>query len=353
MITSLNPIELKTRYQDYKTEHPKKRIRDAAKDLGVTELELLSLFVGEHVTRLRSVSKDILKEIEGLGQVMALTRNEHVVHERKGIYHNVSFMDGHANMGLVVNPDIDLRLFMNAWSEVFAVKLEVRGRTLYGLQFFSNRGEAVHKIYLTPKSNEAAYHELVAKYKADNQDIGATVDRSPQPVKEYAKDEEVNVEDFHKEWIEMKDTHHFFGMLRSHKLARLQALRLAPKGYAFQVDNNSIKEVINQAAKKQVPIMVFANSSGCIQIHTGEVKKIVEMGDWYNVMDPLFNLHLNMKGVAQTWVVLKNTTEGIVTSIELFDEEGNLIVYCFGKRKPGIPELESWRSIIDSIISND
>lgn len=353
MITSLNPIELKTRYQNYKTENPKKRIRDAAKDLSVTELSLLSLSVGEHVTRLRSESKEILKDIEALGQVMALTRNEYAVHERKGVYQNVSFMKGHGNMGLVVNPDIDLRLFMNEWSEVFAVKLEARGRTLYGLQFFSARGEAVHKIYLTPKSNEAAYHELVAKYKAENQEVGATVDTSPKPVKEYAKDKDVDVETFHKEWVEMKDTHHFFGMLRKHKLARLQALRLAPKGYAFQVDNNSIKEVINKAAEQQVPIMVFANSGGCIQIHTGEVKKIVEMGDWYNVMDPLFNLHLNMKGVDQTWVVLKNTSEGIVTSIELFDENGDLIIYCFGKRKPGIPELESWRSIIDSIISND
>lgn len=352
MTSPLNPTELKIRYANYKLENPKKRIRDAAKDLAVSELELLSLSVGEHVTRLRPEPKTLLSEIEALGEVMALTRNEFVVHERKGVYSNLSFMDGH-NMGLVVNPDIDLRLFMGQWKSIYAVVLETRGRKLYGFQFFNARGEAVHKIYLTPKSIQAIYLQLVEKYKADDQSIGTTVDKSVVEPKEYAKDEEVDILAFHKEWIQMEDTHHFFGMLGKHQLARQQALRLAPKGYAYQVDNDAIKRVMHQAAKEEVPIMVFVHSRGCIQIHTGKVKKIVELGDWFNIMDPMFNLHLNTRGVDQTWVVFKNTKEGLVTSIELFDEQGELIVYCFGKRKPGIPELASWRKLVHTLAPNN
>ena len=45
----------------------------------------------------------------------------------------------------------------------------------------------------------------------------------------------------------------------------------------------------------------------------------------------------------------KPTKDGIVTGLEVYDAQGELIVYFFGKRKPGIPELESWREIIKNL----
>ena len=92
--------------------------------------------------------------------------------------------------------------------------------------------------------------------------------------------------------------------------------------------------------------MVFVANQGCIQIHTGPVAKLAEMGPWYNVLDPNFNLHLNTDGIAWSWVTKKPTVDGIVTALEVFDKNGNLIVTFFGKRKPGIPELELWREIV-------
>ena len=49
--------------------------------------------------------------------------------------------------------------------------------------------------------------------------------------------------------------------------------------------------------------------------------------------------------IAEAWVVRKPTTDGTVTALELFDAEGEVIAQLFGKRKPGIPELEDWREI--------
>ncbi|MNR63561.1 Hemin transport protein HemS [compost metagenome] len=46
------------------------------------------------------------------------------------------------------------------------------------------------------------------------------------------------------------------------------------------------------------------------------------------------------------WQVVKPSTDGDVNSIELFDKNGEMIVQFFGKRKPGIPELESWREVL-------
>ncbi len=93
--------------------------------------------------------------------------------------------------------------------------------------------------------------------------------------------------------------------------------------------------------------MVFIGNRGCLQIHTGHVHNIRMFGiEWLNVLDEDFNMHLRHAAVASAWAVRKPTTDGIVTSLELFDGSGDTLVIFFGKRKPGISEDEAWRSIV-------
>ena len=95
--------------------------------------------------------------------------------------------------------------------------------------------------------------------------------------------------------------------------------------------------------------MVFVGSPGCIQIHSGPVKRIEPMDirgvQWLNVIDPNFNLHLREDSIAHVWRVEKPTSDGVVTSVEAFDHAGELMAMFFGARKPGKPELEEWRSL--------
>ena len=342
--------ELKRKVQELKAAEPKLRNRNLAERLGISEAELLSLSVGQNVTRLRGDWKSLLGGINRMGYVMALTRNEFCVHERKGVYDNLTFFKGAHNMGVAVNPDIDLRFFMNEWKYGLAVEMN-RGRAgkLYSFQFFNARGEAVHKIFSTPKSDLEAYSKLVMLF-ADAEQLPITdVDRSAVAPKEITPIEEVDVAEFQKEWLALEDTHDFFGMVKKYKLSRIQALESAPQGHAWRVDNQSVIRTLENASAQEIPIMCFVHSKGCIQIHTGPVKNLKVYGDWYNVMDKKFNLHLNLEGVAETWIVRKPTKDGIVTSLELFDENGDLIVYFFGERKPGKAELESWRDMIDEV----
>lgn len=340
---------LKALYEAKKEEQPNLRIRDAAFQLGVSELELLELELGFNVVRLKKHFTSILKEVHKVGYVMALTRNEYAVHERKGVYHNISFMKD-SQMGVAVNPDIDLRFLMWDWKHAYAVRMEKGNKTLYSLQFFNSYGEAIHKIYLTGKSNPAAYQELIEQYKAKNQKTLAVLkSRTEKTMVKEKNDESIAVSGFKRDWLALRDTHDFFPLLKKYEVSRTQALRLAPEGYAYQVAKDAIAEVFEQAVLGEVPIMVFVNSPGCIQIHTGEVKNLIPMKNWFNVMDPEFNLHLNMDGVDSCWVVKKPTVDGIVTSLELYDEAGDLIVYCFGARKPGLPELGAWRNIIGEL----
>jgi len=332
-------IELNKQWEAFKAENPKVRIRDAAKQLGTTEAELVAAAAGTTVTRLSDDFQGMLKAVESLGKVMALTRNDYCVHERKGVYKNISFS---GPMGLAVNPDIDLRLFMNVWSSAFAV--DENGRK--SLQFFGKDGEAVHKIYLLEESDEAAYAALISEFTAPDQHAELVISKDKKVIEE-KPDAEIDGVGFKEKWLTLKDTHDFHGLLRTFGVTRTQGLRLAPEGHAVKITVESLKAMMQKAADTDLEIMVFTGSAGCIQIHTGPVKKLVQAGPWYNVLDPDFNMHLRDDAIASVWLVKKPTEDGIVTSIEVFDDKGVIILQFFGKRKPGIPENENWRLMVN------
>ncbi|KAA5538467.1 hemin-degrading factor [Paenimyroides baculatum] len=338
---------LKTQWDALKQEQPHLRIRNAAQKLGVSEMELLATNIGSNVTRLRPEFKEMLAEIESLGKVMALTRNEECVHERKGIYANADFSNPHA--GLFVNEDIDLRIFLSHWKKVFSVIEENARGTSRSIQFFGKDGEAIHKIFLTADSNVEAFEALVEKYKSEDQQPFETSEAYELNLDE-KPDNEIDVEGFKQAWLELKDTHDFFMMLRKFGVSRTQALRLAPSDFhAKQISKDGIVTMLEEVAKEKTPIMVFVGNKGNIQIHTGRVRKTMWHQEWYNIMDPDFNLHLDMSKIAQTWVVRKPTEDGVVTAIEVFNEMGDIIVQFFGKRKPGIPELDIWRETVEKL----
>lgn len=336
---------LKERYADLKERHL--RIREAAKQLDVSEVELVALECGNNVTRLRSEFEAILGQLEQIGYVMALTRNEEVVHERKGIYQHATF-GPHASM--FIGKDIDLRIFLNAWDSVFAVTEFNNEQPRYSLQFFGKDGMALHKIYLEKESNLAVYFQLINEFRHIDQGQIQDVRKQEYIPEVELKDEEIDVENFHKVWKELKDTHDFFGMLKQFSVTRTQALRLAPSThFATKISNTGLRQALNHAAQTQTSIMVFVGNPGIIQIHTGAVKNIVDHGPWINVLDPAFNLHVKEGAITESWVVRKPTTDGIVTSLELFNERKELICTLFGERKPGIPELDGWRSIVEQL----
>ncbi|MDI9865584.1 ChuX/HutX family heme-like substrate-binding protein [Flectobacillus sp. DC10W] len=335
-------LSLKEIYQNFQNENPKVRIRDAAKQLGVSEAELLATSIGEGVVRLSGDFRELMKQIPSLGYVMALTRNESCVHERKGKYEKVSFNN---HVGLVLGEDIDLRLFMSHWKFGFAVEAQNKS-----LQFFDENGNAVHKIFLQESSNVAAYQDIVSNFRDTEQsellEVIPEIEFMAPPA-----NPDLDVEAFQEAWLKLEDTHQFFPLLQKFGVNRQQALAYAPDGYAQKVSVEQVKQVLEEVSSTNTEIMIFVSSKGCIQIHTGLVQKLVSMGPWFNVLDPQFNLHLREDHIAEAWLVKKPTNDGIVTSLELFDENFQQIALIFGKRKPGKPELEAWRVALEKFIN--
>jgi putative hemin transport protein len=345
----LKGVDLRDAAERFRADNPGVRARDMASALGVSEAELVASRCGNGVTRLDGDWGEMLRALSPLGEVMALTRNAHCVHEKHGIYDKVSIGPGH---GLVLNHDIDLRLFLSHWHFGFAVSEEVKSGMRHSLQFFDIDGAAVHKVYVTGKSDKAAYDALVERFRAANQSPELTVTPLP-PRRPDRPDGDIDIGNFHQHWRALQDTHDFFGMLSEFGVGRAQAMRLAEDEFAAPAPADTLRRMLTTAAERTVPIMCFVGNPGCIQIHTGPVNALKAMGPWFNVLDPGFNLHLREDAIAHTWIVRKPTRDGVVTSVELFDADGFCFAQFFGERKPGKPEREDWRNLVGELrVSN-
>lgn len=336
---------LRETWQALRREEPRIRMKDAADRLGVSEAELLAARCGLGVRRLTGPWGDLLQALPLLGEVMVLTRNEHVVHEKTGTFGNVSVFKA---MGLVLNREIDLRVLLNRWASGFAVTEETASGVRHSLQFFARDGTAVHKVYLPADAHTGAYEELVGDFLSDDQTPGETV-RAATPDEPESPDSEVDVARFRTEWQALTDVHDFMSLLRRHRVGRVQALRLAGSDLARPMARDSFIRALEGAAETGLSIMVFVGSPGVIQIHTGPVNALKRVGPWFNVLDPGFNLHLRDGDIASAWLVRKPTKDGIVTSLEIYDAGDRQIALMFGERHEGEPENPAWRALLETL----
>ncbi|WP_095087485.1 hemin-degrading factor [Mesorhizobium sophorae] len=329
-----------------RTENPKTRERDLAAQLGISEAELIAAHCGDGVVRIEPRVNDLLTGLEAVGEVMALTRNESAVHEKIGVYDKI--VTGNHN-AMVLGENIDLRIFPKVWAHGFAVEKRDGDDIRRSLQFFDAAGEAVHKVHLRPGSSLYAYQKLVAALESSNQE--STIDISG-----HIPDDEVhggettaNLDDLRDRWSRLTDVHQFFGMLKTLKLSRRQAVRMVGQDYAWLLDNDAVRVMFHHASEGEMPIMCFVGNRGCIQIHSGPVKSIKPMGPWINVLDETFHLHLRTDHIHEVWAVRKPTKDGHVTSLEVYDADGKMIIQFFGKRHEGESERDDWRFLAEHL----
>ena len=112
---------------------------------------------------------------------------------------------------------------------------------------------------------------------------------------------------------------------------------------------NAIAKARHAARATGLPVMVFAGNGSIIQIHTGPVQQVQYDHGWLHVLDPAFTLHLDGTQIDQAWITHKPGDNGVVTSLELFDRDGQSVVTFFGARKPGQPEQPAWQALMDSL----
>ena len=346
--------QLAQQWAELKARQPRLQTRDAARQLKVSEAELLATGIGSTVVRLKETDhapREIMRRALDLGKMMALTRNENGVIETTGTAMRIPKQaeKGSADeaerearnlniAGGYLGGPIDLRFQFAKWKYAFAVTQPGRdGAVNRSLQFFDAGGNAVHKLYLRDDANVPVFDKLVADFRHPSQD--AQLDVKPAAPKPAEKpDSAVDVKEFQTAWQEMTDVHQFNRIVSEFGLTREQALRLAPAGVVQKVTPQAVRKLLEDAAKDGVAIMAFLGNGALTQIYSGKVNKVMAAEGWFNVLDPDFNLHLRDSAFRSGYVVRRAG----VTSVEFFDDQGELVVTFFGVRERGKPQPQSW-----------
>ncbi len=331
-----------TRWLELKEQHPGKYARDIAALMNISEAELTWARVGYDAWRLHGEIREILGALEAVGETKCICRNEYAVHEQVGSFTN-QHLNGHA--GLVLNPRaLDLRLFLSQWASAFHITETTARGERQSIQFFDYQGDALLKVYTTDNTDVSAWGDLLSRFIfADNPPLAL---KAADPAANVTTADAATVDN---EWRAMTDVHQFFGLLKRHSLTRQQAFRLVSDDLACQVDNRALSQLLNNVCQAGNEIMIFVGNRGCVQIFTGTVDKVVPMKGWLNIFNPAFTLHLLEETIAESWVTRKPTTDGHVTSLELFAADGTQIAQLYGQRTEGEPEQSQWRSQIDAL----
>jgi putative hemin transport protein len=353
VMSQAHAATLAEQWKTLRAEQPKLGIRDAAKKLNVSEAELLATGIGSTVTRLAdsaNAPREIMRRALDLGRVMALTRNDNGVIEVTGVATRIAKQgdDGAKDAerearelniaGGYLGGAIDLRFHFARWQHAFAVVQPGKdGAVSRSLQFFDESGTAVHKVYLKDASKVAVFDQLVAEFRHPQQD-GKLALLPAAPKAAGKADAEVDVKEFRQAWKEMTDVHQFNRIVAEFKVSREQALRLAPAGVVQKITPQAVRQLLEQAAAQQVPIMAFVGNGAVTQIYSGKIGKVQESAGYFNVLDPDFNLHLKDSNLKAGYVLQRAG----VTSVEFYDDKGELVVTFFGVRERGKPQPQPW-----------
>lgn len=331
---------LAAQWKKFNEANPKVRIRDAAAQLNTTEMQLVASSCGAANTRLKPDFSKILQRLEKIGSLMALTRNEHVVHEAHGIYRD---MKVHEDVALFFAPGIDARLFISKWATAFAVNENDR----HSLQFFDASGTAVHKVYVTEKSNQSAYFALVDEFTSANQGVAEEIAEEKTKALTAPTIDPLALRESWQAIRDVHDANKIFQRYTSNQ--RHEIYQALGEEYGKQFSLDSIEKLLEIASRESIEIRIFVINNAAVQIYSGKVKRLLRTGPWFNVLDAEFNLHLRTDGIGNVWLIKKSTNDGQVTSISVLDNDGVEIMIITDKRKLGEGESLQWQQLCDKI----
>lgn len=327
-------------------DNPKPRERDLAGQLGISEAVYLEAFAGEFVERIEPDPDTFFPLLCEAGEVMALSRNANAVHEKIGVYANFS-SGPHASV--VLGKDIDLRIFPKHWRHAYHVAKPLEGGTIrHSFQFFDACGDAVHKVFAREATDMDQWRAIAARLARSEPGPAFKHAALKQPSETPGPDA---IQALRQTWAGMVDTHQFQAMLRKTRMSRHDAIRLVGDDYAFRLAGGGAELLFDRLAADRVPVMAFVRNPGILQIHSGPVENIKQMGPWLNVLDQGFHLHLRKDRIAAIWLVRKPTKSGDIFSIEMFDDQDEQIILINGDRRGGdVSELVSrWDELVKTL----
>ncbi len=303
----------------------KHRHQEIASFLNVTEVELIDSYVG--VTKLESIKSfpnlarairlkpswsSIIRDIQGFGEVLSLTRNSHAVHENLAFYKQSSFND---DTGIVTSDELVIRLMFERWKYGYLFE-ECKSTVLQrSIQFFDEFGAPAHKIFLLPHSHHWYFDEFAKRWADSNQDAGIIIEEK---------------------------------LKREHDLDKSALTTMIEEQSANQkdlLDLDQMQYFLDLATKAKLPLVITVQNHGTNQSHEGVIHEIEERKDWLHLSNQQFNAHLQLSQLLK--IFLNHQVNPY--SMEIFDDKCSHLVLIALSSKASPADREVWESLPEKV----
>jgi putative hemin transport protein len=303
----------------------KHRHREIASFLNVTELELIDAHVG--VTKLESIKSSpnvarairlkpswssIIHDVQGFGEVMSLTSNTHVVHESLAFYKHASSSD---DIGMVLSDELAIRLMLSRLEYGYLFE-ECKSTVLQrSIQFFSEFGVPLHKIFLLPHSHHWYFDDFSKKWSDSNQQPGVIVQEKSERDQILSSGAAVTM-------IEERDRNQF-----------------------ELIDFDGVQFLLSSIVQAKLPLIITVQNDGVDQSHDGVLDEIKERNDWLHLSNQQFNCHLQLTQLVRVYI----NHQVSPSSIEMFDDKGFLLAFIALSVKATLAEREIWEDKLEQL----
>ncbi|MCW5300734.1 hemin-degrading factor [Herbaspirillum lusitanum] len=297
-------------------------------------------------TRLNGDFAPLIQRLAALGNLTEVTRNPSALLEKDNV-----------SGALYVNNEIELapaeamhlRIFYPQWEHGYALEEHdaCNGGKQHSLQFFDRYGNMMHKIVLGENGDIASFRQLVRDHAAAEQLAPHLI--HPRESDTEGNDDtlsQIDVDALRAEWAHTHNHDDFVQRQEAFDQQRLRKLRLAGKAFAYQVANDSARVILQRMTEFGTSIMAQVGNAGIVQAYYGKIKNIRVKDSRLKIMNAGFRMQLREDHIDSIWVAKKPTTDGIITSLELFNRQGTHIASFLSKKSNGQPEPREWREAI-------
>lgn len=331
---------IRLRWEQLKSYHPELSPTTAAEKLKVSEVELFQSARGENLKILNDHFGDLFAEIEKIEDFKILTRNKSCIQEINGSFKIENQQDG--GILKIANESGNLSIRFTELKYCFSIQSETEN----SFRFFDSKGSTVLRIITRPDTNQKIFDEITKKFTSKDQDEELKVETAETVVNQNFA--EINLQEFHNDWKNLDYIDGFQKIMKKHNLSRWQAVLNAPDVFfASKIKNRKVVNLLEEIIESEIPIKIYTENSCCIQSYHGIIENASWHGSWFNVFATDFGFHFDSSKVIESRIVRKPTNAGMISSVECFDGNDEMMFEIFCDRENDDPELNEWRSLLN------
>lgn len=332
--------DIRLRWEQLKSYHPELSPTTAAEKLKLSEIELFQSARGENLKILNDHFGELFAEIEKIEPFKILIRNKSCIQEINGSFNIKNLKESEI---IEISNDLgNLNIRMDELKYCFSIKFETEN----SFRFFDSKGSSVLRIITNPDINQKLFDKITEKFISKDQDAAIKIESAETVLNQNSA--EINLQEFHNDWKNLNTIDDFQQILKKHNLSRWQAVHNAPVDFfAAKIKNRKVVNLLEEIIESEIPIKIYTENSCCVQSYHGKIENSSWHGSWFNVFAPDFGFHFDSSKVIESRIVRKPTNAGIISSIECFDGNDEMMFEIFCDRENEDPELNEWRALLN------